>query len=131
MYKGVMSKTASKASQQAPREHPGRQARSRFSVGKYEIIAQPIAGSAHMLRYTVFFKGVRIGAMASFPTESDCRFLEAPPPVPPVKPFQVFYRPGRPKKGAQPPSAVDRGNGLAHEDLTAGIPLPAMEKSAD
>jgi hypothetical protein len=48
-----------------------------------------------------------------------------------VKPFQVFYRPGRPKKGALPPSAVDRGNGMVQEDLTAGIALPAMEKSAD
>jgi len=79
----------------------------------------------------VFLAGRRIGATASMPTESDCRYLERPPVVPPLKPFQVFYRPGRPKKGAQPPSAVDRGNGLAHEDLTAGIPLPAMEKSAD
>lgn len=116
---------------EAPREHPGRQVRSRFTVGKYDVIAQPIPGSAHMLRYTVFLKGTRIGAMASFPTESDCKFLESPPPVPPVKPFQVFYRPGRPKKGAQPPSAVDRGNGVAtHEDLSAGISLP-IEKSAD
>lgn len=113
------------------REHPGRQARKRFMIGKYEIIAQPIAGSAHMLRYTVFVGGRRIGATASMPTESDCRYLERPPVVPPLKPFQVFYRPGRPKKGAQPPSAVDRGNGVAtHEDLSAGISLP-IEKSAD
>lgn len=125
-----MSKTAGRIPE-PPREHPGRQARSRFTVGKYEVIAQPISGSAHMLRYTVFLKGVRIGAMASVPTESDCRFLESPPPVPPVKPFQVFYRPGRPKKGAQPPSAVDRGNAMSHEDLTSGIPLPALEKSSD
>jgi len=125
-----MSKTASRTPE-PPREHPGRQPRSRFTVGKYEVIAQPIPGSAHMLRYTVFLKGVRIGAMASVPTESDCKFLESPPPVPPVKPFQVFYRPGRPKKGAQPPSAADRGNGMSHEDLTSGIPLPALEKSSD
>jgi hypothetical protein len=84
------------------REIPGRQARSTFMVGKYEIVAQPIPGSAHMLRYTVSLKGTRLGAMASMPTESDCRFLENPPPVPPVKPFQVFYRPGRPKKGTPP-----------------------------
>jgi hypothetical protein len=117
---------------EAPREHPGRQVRSRFTVGKYEVIAQPIPGSAHMLRYTVFLKGTRIGAMASFPTESDCKFLESPPPVPPVKPFQVFYRPGRPKKGTQPPSAADRGNGGAHhDDLSSGISLPALEKSAE
>jgi hypothetical protein len=74
----------------------------RFRVGKYEVIAQPIPNSAHMLRYTVFVNGARIGALVSVPTESDCRFLEAPPPVPPVKPFQVLYRPGRPKKGAPP-----------------------------
>ena len=67
-------------------------------VGAYEIVAQPIAGSAQMLRYTVFLGRKRIGAMASMPTESDCRFLEAPPKVPPLKIFQVTYRPGRPKK---------------------------------
>lgn len=114
-----------------PREHPGRQPNSRFMVGKYEIIAQPIPGSAHMLRYTVFFKGARIGAMASVPTESDCRFLENPPPVPPVKPFQVFYRPGRPKKGSQPPSQVDRNLAASHEELPAGLSIPALEKSAE
>ena len=31
----------------------------RFSVGKYEIVATPIARSAHMLRYTVFLDGKR------------------------------------------------------------------------
>ena len=77
-------------------------------IGKYEIIAQPIAGSAHMLRYTVFVGGRRIGATASMPTESDCRYLERPPVVPPLKPFQVFYRPGRPKKGATPPQPGSR-----------------------
>jgi hypothetical protein len=114
------------------RELPGQQSRSRFMVGKYEVIAQPIPGSAHMLRYTVFLKGTRIGAMASVPTESDCRFLESPPPVPPVKPFQVFYRPGRPKKGTQPASATDRQMGSTpHEDLPAGLAIPALEKSAE
>jgi hypothetical protein len=48
--------------------------RKRFMVGKYEIIAQPIPNSAHMLRYTVFVDGNRIGA------------------------FRVTHRPGRPKK---------------------------------
>jgi len=114
------------------RELPGQQSRSRFMVGKYEVIAQPIPGSAHMLRYTVFVKGTRIGAMASVPTESDCRFLENPPPVPPVKPFQVFYRPGRPKKGSQPASTADRAlGGTPHEDLPAGLAIPALEKSAE
>ena len=70
-----------------------------FKVGKYEIRAQPASGSAHMLRYTVMFEGRRLGALLSMPTESDCRFLEAPPKVPPLKIFQVTYRPGRPKKG--------------------------------
>src|SRR3970040_558593 len=96
------------------RELPGQQSRSRFMVGKYEVIAQPIPRCAHTLRVRVFVKGTRIGAMASVPTESDCRFLETPPPVPPVKPFQVFYRPGRATKGAQPPSAVDGGNAMSH-----------------
>lgn len=78
--------------------------RKRFTIGKYEVIAQPIPNSAHMLRYTVFIGGKRIGALLSMPTESDCRFLEAPPPVPPLKIFRVTHRPGRPKKGSAPPS---------------------------
>ena len=76
----------------------------RFKLGKYEIIAQPIPSSAHMLRYTVFVAGKRIGATVSMPTESDCRFLEKPPIVPPLKIFSS-YRPGRPKKGTPPPSS--------------------------
>ena len=55
-----------------------------------------------MLRYTVFVGGKRIGATVSVPTESDCRFLEKPPVVPPLKIFSS-YRPGRPKKGSRPP----------------------------
>lgn len=74
----------------------------RFAIGKYDIIATPIAHSAHMLRYTVFVDGRRIGAMASMPSESDCRFLENPPPVPALIPWQATYRPGRPKKGTPP-----------------------------
>ena len=114
------------------REHPGRQARRRFMIGKYEIIAQPIPGSAHMLRYTVFVSGRRIGATASMPTESDCKYLERPPVVPPLKPFQVFYRPGRPKKGATPPQpAVDVHHGMSREDLPAGISIPVPGRSED
>jgi hypothetical protein len=78
--------------------------RRHFKVGKYDVIAQPIAGSAHMLRYTVMVGGKRIGALASVPSEADCRFLEKPPPVPPLKPF-VYHRPGRPKKNAPRPEA--------------------------
>jgi len=114
------------------RKHPGRQERKRFMLGKYEIIAQPIPGSAHMLRYTVFVGGRRIGATASVPTESDCRYLEKPPAVPPLKPFQVFYRPGRPKKGATPPHAtVEAGHSVPREDIPAGISIPAPGRSED
>ncbi len=94
----------------------------RFSVGKYDIIATPIPYSAHMLRYTVFLKGKRIGATASLPSESDCKFLENPPVVPPLVPFQYVYRPGRPKKGAPP-----RTNEAApppREELPHGMALP-------
>jgi hypothetical protein len=79
-----------------------------YKLGKYDIVAQPAAGSAHMMRYTVLFNGKRLGALLSVPTESDCRFLEAPPKVPPLKVFQVTYRPGRPKKGAPRPG--ENGN---------------------
>ena len=114
------------------RHHPGRQERKRFMIGKYEIIAQPSPGSAHMLRYTVFVAGRRIGATASMPTESVCRYLERPPVVPPLKPFQVFYRPGRPKKGATPPQpAVDVHHGIAREDIPAGISIPTSGRSEE
>jgi hypothetical protein len=77
------------------------QERRQFKIGKYDIVAQPACGSMHMLRYRVLLNGKRLGALLSMPTESDCRFLEAPPKVPPLKIFSVTYRPGRPKKGAQ------------------------------
>jgi len=80
-----------------------------FKIGKYEIRAQPASGSAHMLRYTVLLDGRRLGALLSVPTESDCRFLESPPKVPPLKIFQVTYRPGRPKKGAVRPHEEGEG----------------------
>ena len=117
---------------QSVREHPGRQARQRFMLGKYEIIAQPIAGSAHMLRYTVFVAGRRIGATASMPTESDCRYLERPPVVPPLKPFQVFSRPGRQKKGTtRPQPAAEVHNGMPRDELPAGISIPISSRSED
>jgi hypothetical protein len=114
------------------REHPGRQERRRFMLGKYEIIAQPIPGSAHMLRYTVFVGGRRIGATASVPTESDCRYLERPPVVPPLKPFQVFYRPGRPKKGTTPPAPQGEAQPSApREEIPAGISIPEPRRGED
>jgi hypothetical protein len=93
---------AEEASPVGPREYRAPAGRTRFMVGKYEVLAQPIPGASHMLRYTVSLGGRRIGATVSVPTESDCRYLEKPPVVPPLKPFQGAYRPGRPKKGAAP-----------------------------
>jgi len=81
--------------------------RSQFKVGKYDVIAQPVQGSAQMLRYTVMLGGKRLGALLSVPTESDCKFIESPPPVPPLKIFYVTSRPGRPKKGTPPRTNVD------------------------
>ena len=94
----------------------------RFRLGKYEVVGQPIPHSAHMLRYTVFFDGIRIGALASVPTESDCRFLEHPPAVPPLKIYSVIYRPGRPKKGTVRP--VDRALAPSAPELPHEIVLP-------
>jgi hypothetical protein len=93
--------------------------RRRFKIGKYEIIAQPAPGSMQMLRYTVLLEGRRLGAQLSVPSESDCRFMEAPPPVPPLKIFSVTYRPGRPRKGTV------RTNGQESED---GVSLPWVIK---
>src|SRR5438552_18515749 len=85
--------------------------RKQYKIGKYDIVAQPAAGSMHMLRYTVMLEGRRLGALLSVPTESDCRFLEAPPAVPPLKIFSVTYRPGRPKTGAARPGGSEPGHG--------------------
>ena len=98
--------------------------RMQFKVGKYDVIAQPMNGSAHMLRYTVRLHGKRLGALASMPTESDCKFMESPPPVPPLKPF-VYYRPGRPNKGAAPAGASgEMGAGAAPRDDLPSDAIP-------
>jgi hypothetical protein len=81
-----------------------RSERQQFKIGKYDILAQPVAGAAHMLRYTVLLNGKRLGAMLSMPSESNCKNLENPPVVPPPKFLSVTYRPGRPKKGAPRPN---------------------------
>jgi hypothetical protein len=98
----------------------------RFSIGKYEIIATPIPNSRHMLRYTVYAGGRRLGALASAPTESDCRFLEDPPPVPPLKVFTVLYRPGRPKKNAPP--RVYEAAVAPREELPSDMGLPSASE---
>lgn len=74
--------------------------RKQYKLGKYDIVAQPQLGSAHMLRYTVLLNGRRLGALMSVPNESDCRFIESPPPVPPLRVFALSNRSGRPKKGS-------------------------------
>ena len=80
--------------------------RRQFKIGKYDIDARPAFGSTQMMCYTVLLKGKRLGALFSMPSESDCRFLESPPKVPPLKVFYVTSRPGRPKKNAPPKTPV-------------------------
>lgn len=86
-----------------------------FKIGKYDIDARPAFGSAQMLRYTVMFKGKRLGVLFSMPSESDCRFLECPPVVPPLKIFYVTSRPGRPKKDAAPKTPAPDENAAEEE----------------
>ena len=79
----------------------------RYKLGKYDVVAQPAPGSAHMLRYTILLDGRRLGAQLSVPCESDCRYMESPPAVPPLKVYSVTYRPGRPRKDAVRPQSDD------------------------
>jgi hypothetical protein len=99
----------------------------RFKIGKYDIIGRPIPESAHMLRYTVFVDGIRIGALASVPTESDCQFLEHPPVVPPLKIYSVIYRPGRPKKGTV--RQTDKPMAPSAPELPSEIAVPRHHDS--
>jgi hypothetical protein len=85
----------------------------RFKIGKYDIVAQPAPGSTHMLRYTVLLDGRRLGAQWSVPCESDCRFMESPPAVPPLKILRVTFRPGRPRKGTVRPQWQETEDGFA------------------
>ena len=110
-----------------PPEQRGLQGRTTFKIGKYDVVGQPIPGSMHMLRYTISAGGRRIGTMVSVPSESDCRYLEKPPVVPPLKPFYVTHRPGRPKKGTAPapaPAGTDARQGVAPLDSSIGVSLP-------
>jgi hypothetical protein len=104
-------------------------------VGKYEVLSEPLPGATHLRRYTVFLGGRRIGATVSMPSESDCLYLEKPPPVPPLKSFQVIYRPGRPKKGAAPAAAAaasgENGHAIAREDLPHGAPVRELANTED
>jgi hypothetical protein len=87
--------------------------RRRFKVGKYEVLAHPAPGSMQMLRYTVLLDGRRLGTQLSVPSESDCRFMESPPEVPPLKIFSVTFRRGRPKKGTVRPNGQDSEDGVS------------------
>ena len=105
--------------------------RGRFMVGKYEVIAQPIPHSMHMLRYTVYLDKTRIGATVSMPSESDCRFLEKPPIVPPLKIFYVTSKPGRPKKSAKPPVPLERDQPGFREEIPSDVSLDGMGKPGE
>lgn len=105
--------------------------RRRFMVGKYEVIAEPIPHSRHMLRYTVYVGKTRIGATVSVPTESDCLFLEKPPVVPPLKIFYVTNRPGRPKKGTKPPVPLERTQPGFREPLPSDVSLDGLTRPED
>ncbi|HUF79902.1 MAG TPA: hypothetical protein VMN03_02110 [Burkholderiales bacterium] len=106
--------------------------RRRFMVGKYEVIAEPIPYAMHMLRYNVYLDKKRIGATVSMPSESDCRFLEKPPVVPPLKVFYLTSRPGRPKKSpAAPAVALERDQPGFRESLPTDVSLDGMGKTED
>ena len=106
--------------------------RTRFMVGKYEVIAEPLQYSMHMLRYNVYVGKTRIGATVSMPSESDCLFLEKPPVVPPLKVFNVTGRPGRPKKGAVKPAVVlERDQPGFREALPSDVSFDGLGKSDD
>jgi len=106
-----------------------------FAVGKYRVLSEPLPGAMQMRRYSIFSDGRRIGATVSMPTESDCLHLERPRPVPPLKPFFVAYRPGRPKKGATPPAAAatfsERAHTVSREDLPPGAPIREFAASEE
>ena len=108
------------------------EARKRFMVGKCEVIASPIPSAKHMLLYTVYLGRTRLGAMVSVPSESDCRFMESPPAVPPLKVFYVTSRPGRPKKGAKPAASPEREKPSANrERLPSDVMLDALPGGSD
>src|SRR5258708_12362249 len=96
--------------------------RRQYRLGKYDIVAQPATGSMHMLRYTVFVDGKRVGALLSVPTESDCSFLEAPPKVPPLKVFSVTFRRARPRKGPPARAGYAQATRPPIPPLTKGNP---------
>jgi hypothetical protein len=105
--------------------------RRRFTIGKYEIIAEPMPYSMQMLRYNIYLDKRRLGATVSMPSESDCLFLEKPPVVPPLKIFYVTSRPGRPKKTAAPAVALDRDQPGFREPIPSDVPVESMGNNPD
>lgn len=105
--------------------------RQRFTIGKYEIIAEPMPYSMHMLRYNIYLDKRRLGATVSMPSESDCLFLEKPPVVPPLKIFYVTSRPGRPKKTAPPAATLERDQPGYRESLPNDVPVESMGNNPD
>lgn len=104
----------------------------RFKVGKYDIVAEPIPYSRHMLRYVVYVGKTRIGATVSVPSESDCLFLEKPPIVPPLKIFYVTSKPGRPKKNAVKPAApIEKESGGFRDELPSDVTVDVDRKSSN
>ena len=103
--------------------------RGRFTIGKYDVIAEPMPHSMHMLRYTVYVGKTRIGATVSMPSESDCRFLEKPPIVPPLKIFYLTSKPGRPKKSAKPPVPLERDQPGFREEIPSDVSLDGLGKN--
>jgi hypothetical protein len=97
--------------------------RQRFTIGKYEIIAEPMPYSMQMLRYNIYLDKRRLGATVSMPSESDCLFLEKPPVVPPLKIFYVTSRPGRPKKTAPPAATLEREQPGFREPIPSDVPV--------
>jgi len=105
--------------------------RARFTVGKYDVVAEPMPHVQHMLRYTVYVGRTRIGSTVSMPSESDCRFMEKPPIVPPLKTFYVTSRPGRPKKGSKPAVPLERDQPGFREKLPSDVSLDGAGKDGD
>ena len=102
--------------------------KQRFTIGKYEIIAEPMPYSMQMLRYNIYLDKRRLGATVSMPSESDCLFLEKPPVVPPLKIFYVTSRPGRPKKNAAPAVTLDKDQPDYREPVPSDVPLEGVER---
>lgn len=107
----------------------------KFMIGTYEIRTERLPGAANMQRYRVFSGGRLIGTSISMPSESDCVRFEKPVPVPPLKPFQITHRAGRPKKGAATrsadPAPLEQRYTIPREDLPLGAPTPDTAKSED